>query len=149
VERLDAEVVRRRLAKARVGRLATVGNEGHPHVVPCSFAIAGRVVYTAVDDVKAKRTPELQRVRNVLGGGRAALLVDHYEDDWSRLWWVRADCRARVVDSPIERARALDLLAAKYTPYHDRRPTGAVLALDMERISAWDAAGGRFQGSSW
>ena len=75
-----------------------------PHAVPCCFALVGDVVYTAVDDVKAKRSTALRRVDNVRANGAASLLVDHYADDWSALWWVRVDGNARVLDVGEERS---------------------------------------------
>jgi PPOX class probable F420-dependent enzyme len=131
--RADAE---RLLASARVARLATVTPDGAPHLVPICFALAGAVAYTAVD-AKPKRTTDLQRVRNLQANPRASLLADHYEDDWSRLWWVRADGTARVVDLEPERSRAAELLADRYAPYRDDAPAGVVLALDIERLTGW------------
>src|SRR5438552_12363668 len=104
---LDSHM-RRRVEAARVARLATVRPDGRPHVVPITFAIAGDTIVTAVDD-KRKRTTGLQRLRNVAAHPEVSVLVDHYDDEWSRLWWVRADGSARVVHEgdPHERAVAL------------------------------------------
>jgi PPOX class probable F420-dependent enzyme len=121
-----------RLARARVGRLATVSADGRPHVVPVCFALAGGTVYTAVDH-KPKRTRALARLDNVRATGRASLLVDHYEEDWSRLWWVRVDGPAEVVESEA----ALDALAAKYEQYVRARPAGPVIAIAPERWRSW------------
>ena len=85
---------RGRFAAARVARLATADATGQPHLVPVTFAVAGDMVYTAVD-AKPKRTTALRRLANVAANPRVSLLVDHYDDDWSRLWWVRADGRRR------------------------------------------------------
>jgi PPOX class probable F420-dependent enzyme len=105
--------------------------------VPCCFVLVDDVVYTAVDDVKAKSTAALRRLDNVRANPVATLLVDHYDDDWSALWWVRADGVARLlVDGP-ERERALDALAAKYEQYARDRPPGTVLALDVTTWRAW------------
>ena len=134
---MDPSVVRARVEGARVGRLATVTTDGHPRVVPCVFALVGDVVYTAVDDVKAKTTTALRRLDNVRADPRVSLLVDHYDDDWAVLWWVRVDGRARVLDAGEERERALDALAAKYVQYVGARPPGAVLAIDVATWRAW------------
>jgi PPOX class probable F420-dependent enzyme len=131
--------LRRLLAGARVARLATVTADGRPHVVPVCFALDGHVAYSAVD-AKPKRTQRLQRLANVQATGRAALLADHYEEDWRRLWWVRADGRGRLVAAEDERGRALALLAAKYDQYRAQPPAGAVLAVDVERWSGWSAS---------
>jgi PPOX class probable F420-dependent enzyme len=110
--------------------------------VTVCFALEGDVVYSAVDR-KPKRTRRLKRLANVAENPRASLLVDHYEDDdWSRLWWVRADGTGRVLDAATpEAARALDLLASRYAQYRTERPEGPVLAVDVERWSGWSAAG--------
>lgn len=121
-----------RFALARVGRLATVTADGRPHVVPVCFALADGIVYTAVDH-KPKRTRALARLDNVRATGRASLLVDHYEEDWSRLWWVRVDGAAEVVESEA----ALDALAAKYEQYRTARPAGPVIAITPARWRSW------------
>jgi PPOX class probable F420-dependent enzyme len=125
-------IAEERLASARVGRLATVTAEGRPHVVPVCFAVRDGRIYTAVD-AKPKRTAALARLDNVRATGRASLLVDHYEEDWSRLWWVRADGRAEVVDSEA----AIDALAAKYEQYRAARPAGPVIAIAPDRWRSW------------
>ncbi len=91
---VDAELARRRVTGAPVGHLATVTSEGRAHVVPCCFALEGDRIYTAVD-AKAKSTLALRRLDNVRAHPGVSLLVDHYEDDWSALWWVRIDGTAR------------------------------------------------------
>jgi PPOX class probable F420-dependent enzyme len=124
-----------RLAQARVGRLATVTALGRPHVVPVCFALHGGLVYTAVD-AKPKATRELARLENVRATGRASLLVDHYEEDWANLWWVRVDGVAEVMESEL----ALDALAAKYEQYRDTRPAGPVVAIAPDRWRSWVAS---------
>ena len=104
----------------------------------CCFALDGEVAYTAVDG-KPKTTTDLQRLRNVAVHEHASLLVDHYDDDWTQLWWMRADGRARTVDGGHERDRALELLLAKYAQYREQPPTGPVLALEIDRWSTWAA----------
>ena len=123
-----------RLAQARVGRLATVTADGRPHAVPVCFALAGGRIYTAVD-AKPKGTRALARLENVRATGRASLLVDHYEEDWTRLWWVRVDGPARVIDSE----EAIDALAAKYAQYREQRPGGPLIAIAPERWRSWAA----------
>jgi PPOX class probable F420-dependent enzyme len=128
--------MRRRLGEARVGRLATVTPRGEPHVVPCCFALAGDRIVSAVD-AKPKSTLALARLANLAAHPRAALLVDHYAEDWSTLWWVRADGAGRVVASGAERDRALDMLAAKYEQYARTRPPGAVVVVEVDRWRSW------------
>jgi PPOX class probable F420-dependent enzyme len=121
-----------RLAAARVGRLATVTADGRPHVVPVCFALDAGRIYTAVD-AKPKTTQALRRLENVRATGRASLLVDHYEEDWSRLWWVRVDGAAEVLDPGAGR----DALAAKYEQYRAAPPAGPVIAISPDRWRSW------------
>ena len=94
---MDAAAARALFASARVARLATIGPQGRPHLVPITFALDGDTIYTAVDQ-KPKVTTRLQRLRNVAADPRVSVLADHYDDeDWSSLWWVRGDGAARVV----------------------------------------------------
>jgi PPOX class probable F420-dependent enzyme len=124
-----------RLAAARVGRLATVTADGRPHVVAVCFVLHEGRLYTAVD-AKPKATRALRRLENVRATGRASLLVDHYEEDWSRLWWVRVDGAAEVVES----GAAIDALAAKYEQYRAARPSGPASAIPPERWRSWVAS---------
>jgi PPOX class probable F420-dependent enzyme len=124
-----------RLARARVGRLATVTPLGRPHIVPVCFALHDAVVYTAVD-AKPKVTSELARLENVRATGRASLLVDHYEEEWANLWWVRVDGVAEVLRSE----RAIEALAAKYEQYRAERPAGPLIAITPDRWRSWVAS---------
>jgi PPOX class probable F420-dependent enzyme len=126
------------LGSARVARLATVAPDGRPSVVPVCFAIGGETIYHAVDH-KPKATRQLARLEHVRAEPRAALLADHYAEDWSALWWVRADGTARVLDGGAEAAAGLNLLTERYPQYRERRPEGPVVALDVQRISGWSA----------
>lgn len=132
--------MRRRVAEARVGRLGTVTAEGRPHLVPCCFALDTLgdwdVVYSAVD-AKPKSTMALRRLANLRATGAASLLVDHYDEDWAALWWVRVDGQGRVVDGGAEREHALDLLAAKYDQYRRQRPGGPVVVVEVTAWRAW------------
>lgn len=130
---------RRRFAAARVARLATSAADGTPHLVPVVFALVGDEAYTAVD-AKPKTTRALRRLDNVRETGRASLLVDHYDEDWSALWWVRADGAARVLDagSP-EGAAGIVALVDKYPQYADAPPPGPVIAVHVERWRGWSA----------
>lgn len=128
--------MRRRFADAAVARLATATADARPQVVPCCFVLQGSIGFTAVD-AKPKTTSRLQRIRNIEENPAVSLIVDHYDDDWTQLWWVRVDGRARVVTDHGERAAALDLLAAKYLQYRETRPPGPVIAIDIEHWRAW------------
>jgi PPOX class probable F420-dependent enzyme len=124
-----------RFATARVARLATVGPTGAPHLVPVVFAVAGDVIHSAVD-AKPKRHRALRRLANIAHEPRVSVLADHYDDDWTRLWWVRADGVARVRDTS---ATGLAALVAKYPQYADTPPPGPFLEIEVRRWSAWSA----------
>jgi PPOX class probable F420-dependent enzyme len=133
---MDATAMKARLAGSRVARLATVGADGRPHIVPISFALKGDTIYFAVD-AKPKRTTELQRLKNIAANPAVSVLVDHYEDDWSKLWWVRVDGKAGIVNDAADADRAVDLLVDRYPQYRRARPLGPVVAIAIERISGW------------
>jgi PPOX class probable F420-dependent enzyme len=120
-----------------VARLATAGTDGRPHLVPIVFAVAGDVVWTAVD-AKPKRTRALRRLENVRANPRVALLADAYSDDWSALWWVRADGIARVVEA-VDAPEAIELLAARYEAYRAVAPAGPLIEIAVERWVGWAA----------
>ena len=126
-----------RFADARVARLATIGAGGQPHLVPITFAVRGNVIVTAVDH-KPKRSMDLRRLRNIETNPRVSVLVDHYDDDWSLLWWVRADGVARILRGD-DRAEPLRWLAEKYDQYLTRPPEGPVIRIDVSAWRSWSA----------
>ncbi|HEV2030506.1 MAG TPA: TIGR03668 family PPOX class F420-dependent oxidoreductase [Candidatus Dormibacteraeota bacterium] len=136
---MESGEAKRRLAESKVARLATVGDDGRPHIVPFVFAIDGDTLYFAVD-AKTKRTTNLKRLKNIAANPAVAVLADHYEDDWSKLWWVRADGTARVVNDAAETQRAIDLLAKRYEQYRQARPAGPVVAIRIDRLTGWSGA---------
>jgi PPOX class probable F420-dependent enzyme len=138
---VDANEARARFAAAPVAHLASADASGRPHVVPMTFALVGETIYSAVDS-KPKRTRALRRLANVAVNPAVTVIVDHYERDWQRLWWVRADGRGRTLEADTGEALvALAALAARYEPYRLAPPQGPVLAIDVERWVSWSAAG--------
>jgi len=136
---LTGPEARRRFGGARIARLATADAAGIPHVVPIVFAVDGDRVYSAVD-AKPKRTRALRRLANITVNPNVAVLVDHYADDWSTLWWARADGTARVVSPDAgDGERAIALLTARYAQYATDPPTGPVIVIDVQRWSGWSA----------
>jgi PPOX class probable F420-dependent enzyme len=134
---MDVGEARERFMRARVARLATASAEGRPHLVPIVFTVTDDVIYTAVD-AKPKRTSALRRLANIASNPAVAALVDHYEDDWTQLWWVRADGAARLAEGE-EAGTALQLLTARYPAYAAAPPPGPVIAIDVMRWSGWSA----------
>jgi PPOX class probable F420-dependent enzyme len=137
--RLTEEETRKRLAGARVARLATVGGDGQPHLVPVTFAVEGDLIYTAVD-YKPKKSANLRRLRNIRENPRVALLVDHYAENWDELWWVRIDGWASVVEDERGLQEPLDVLATRYEQYRDRRPAGPVILIQADHWKGWSSA---------
>ena len=129
-----------RLSRARVGHLATTDAAGRPHVVPFVFAIDMRRIVSAVDH-KPKRSVDLRRLRNIAANPSVSVLVDHYEEDWNRLWWVRADGQARILNGGPEYQAAIAALVAKYDHYGDTPPNGPVILIEIEQVTGWSAAG--------
>jgi PPOX class probable F420-dependent enzyme len=129
-----------RFAGARVARLATVGGDGAPHVVAITFAVAGDRIVTAIDH-KPKRTMRLKRLDNIAAEPRVSVLVDHYEEQWDRLWWIRADGHASIIrpDEPGHRDAAA-LLAHRYPGYREHPIEGPIIEIRVTRWSEWTAA---------
>jgi PPOX class probable F420-dependent enzyme len=139
---VDADRARARLAAAPVARLASVGRDGRPHLIPICFALDGATLLSAVDH-KPKRTLALRRLANVAANPAVSVLADHYEDDWSRLWWVRADGLARIAEpASADHARAVGLLAGRYEQYRGRAPEGPAIVVEISAWRGWAGASG-------
>ncbi|WP_250030704.1 TIGR03668 family PPOX class F420-dependent oxidoreductase [Paractinoplanes maris] len=123
-----------RFASVPVARLATVGADGAPHLVPIVFALVGEDVIVSAVDGKPKRTRALRRLANIAGEPRVSVLADHYEPDWSRLWWVRADGVARVRPAYPE---GLEALVERYPQYRATPPAGPFVEITVERWATW------------
>lgn len=140
------EAARSLLARWPVARLATLGPDAQPTLVPVVFAPSGGRLWIPVDG-KAKRGGELARVANVRREPRVALLLDHYAPDWSVLWWLRVDARAEVVEGADAAGvpEAVAALRAKYPQYATtplfREGTPTLLALSALRMRSWTASG--------
>ena len=133
---MESREAKQLLAESKVARLATVSDEGRPHIVPFVFALDGDTLYFAVD-AKPKTTTNLKRLKNIAFNPAVSVLVDHFEDDWSKLWWVRADGTARVITDESDAQRATELLVTKYAQYRTARPAGPVVAIQIDRITGW------------
>jgi PPOX class probable F420-dependent enzyme len=163
---LPAAQARSLFAAARVARLATVDAAARPHLVPVTFVLDGGDggggggpvdrVWFAID-AKPKRTQQLRRLRNIEANPQVSLLVDEYDEDWERLWWVRADGQAHVyvasadvdpaaaapasadsASAAHQRARIHDLLRAKYPQYAAVDVShGPLVEIAVERWTGW------------
>jgi PPOX class probable F420-dependent enzyme len=125
-------------ARAPVARLGTVSADGTPHLVPVVFALRDEVVYTAVDG-KPKTTQRLRRLDNIERHPSVSLLVDHYVDDWTQLWWVRIDGLAAIHHDGNALQAGHDLLRAKYDQYQSVPLSGPVIAIAVRHWSSWHA----------
>jgi PPOX class probable F420-dependent enzyme len=135
------EWARALLSSERVARLAYSDADDRPRVLPVTFAIAGGAVWSAIDD-KPKRAGEPARVRCLRRRPEAALLVDVYDDDWTKLAWVQLLGRVDVVPvgSSAGAIDAMEALVRKYAPYADKTPPGPLLRLGVESTRHWRAA---------
>jgi PPOX class probable F420-dependent enzyme len=129
---------RRRFAAGRVAVLGTVTPSGSPHLVPVTFVVDGDTGWTATD-AKPKGSRRLQRHANIAAHPRASLLVQHWSEDWTELWWVRADGAAEVRDDDPALERVTGLLRAKYGQYADVAITGPVIAVQIDTWRWWTA----------
>lgn len=133
--RMTAAQARQRFSGQRVARFASVSADGEPHLVPVTFAVLGDRIVFVVDD-KPKTTTRLRRLDNIRANPRVCLLADVYDDDWSRLWWARADGIATIADEDPE---ALGALAARYPHYVQHPPGGPFVSIAVRTWSGWTA----------
>ncbi len=135
-------LARERFAAARVARLATTTADGRPHLVPVVFALVRDTVWSAVDG-KPKSTRALRRLDNIRANPRVSLLVDHYDEDWATLWWVRVDGEGSVEEAGSPYARsAVDALMEKYPQYAHGAlgpPAGPFVRVTVTAWTSWSA----------
>lgn len=125
------------LVSEPVAILATIDSDGSPHLVPFTFApLDDRRVVSAVDE-KPKRSPRLRRLANIERDPRVTLLAHHYENDWERLWWVRATGTATITDDP--GAQAQEALVRRYPAYREHA-LSPWLIIDVVELRGWSAA---------
>ena len=132
-----SERERRFLAGRKAGHLATADRAGAPHVVPVCFAVADAALYITIDE-KPKRGAPLKRLRNIAENPAVAVVVDRYDDDWTRLGWVMLRGRAEILEGGDEHARAQALLRARYPQLNDMQIASLpVIAVRLERVASW------------
>ena len=130
---------RRLFAGARVAVLATLDRSGQPHLVPVTFVVDGDRVWTAVDSKPKGATP-LRRHANIRANPAVSLLAQHWDEDWSALWWVRADGIATISETPESVDRVARLLRSKYDQYQSVHVSGPVIAVTVHTWRGWTAA---------
>lgn len=117
--------------------LATLGPHGAPELVPVVFAPTGERTLVTPIDQKPKSTRRLRRLDNIAADPRVALLAQHWDDDWSRLWWVRAEGHARVEEAAGE--DAVEALVDRYEQYRADPPQGPWIIVEIVRLVGWEA----------
>ena len=128
-----------RLSNAPVGHLATADASGRPHVIPVCFAYDGEYIFSILD-AKPKRgsLTGLRRVRNILENPQVSLVIDHYDADWSRLWYLLVHGRAELIEDGAVTADAIALLRSKYPQYRRMAVDGnPVIRITPERATGW------------
>jgi PPOX class probable F420-dependent enzyme len=135
--RHDAQWAQQRFAAARVARLATVSGVGTPHLVPITLALVGETIISAVD-MKPKSTTALRRLDNIAANPFVSVLVDEYDEDWTQLWWARADGWARV--QSVQDVPNFAGLVARYPQYADTPPAGPAIVISIDHWAGWSAS---------
>ncbi len=144
----DAE--RQFVASMRVARLATADASGAPHVVPVCYALIGDDLYVTIDE-KPKRSGvrAMKRLRNIDENPDVAVVVDRYEEDWTRLAWVMLRGRAEILDAGDEHDRAQSALRERYPQYRAMRLEPLpVIAMRIDRVNSWGALATRAEESA-
>jgi len=150
---MDKRWARDRFCGTRVARLATADADGRPHLVPIVFAVIEDQLVTVIDGKPKTAGARLRRLANIAANPEVSVLVDGYDEDWSRLWWARADGTARIIEltDAAETAaseqgadaetvrRALVALTERYPQYRDTPPPGPLIAITVRRWSGWAA----------
>lgn len=127
------------LLRERRGFLATIGEEGVPHLLPICFTWAGDVIWTAVDG-KPKDSDDLQRLRDVESNSNVAFTVDRWDEDWGKLAWLQGRGSARILSNAEEIAKAREALRAKYPQYQETSLDGPVIRIEVDRWVGWAAS---------
>ena len=127
------------LNRTPVGRLATADTGGRPHVIPFCFACDGENIYSVLDaKPKTSELRKLRRVRNILSNPQVSMVVDHYEADWTKLWYLMVTGRAELLEPCDEQRAAISLLRSKYPQYRDMDlDENPVIKIIPERATGW------------
>ena len=137
---LISKEIRARFEITRIAHLATVNTEKEPHVIPICFVWDGSVFYSAIDHKPKRVTPDLLvRVKNIRETPHVALLLDQYDEDWTRLWYVLVRGKAEIVLAAAEQKRAIQILRAKYPQYETSMlaDDAPVIRITPVRVIAW------------
>ena len=141
-EQKIAGPIRKKLKQARVARLATLDTKGGPHIVPVCFVYDGNAFYTAIDRKPKRVSPDrLVRLQNIRAVSRVALLIDEYDEDWARLWYVLIRGKAKLIPNSAhqERASTIRKFRAKYPQYARGMLSedAPIIRITPERTTCW------------
>ncbi len=130
------------LNQTPVGHLATADANGRPHVIPFCFVCDGGIIYSVLDaKPKSADLRSLRRVRNILANPRVSVVIDHYESDWSRLWYLLVHGSAELLEQCPEQAAAISLLRDKYQQYREMDlEYSPVIKITPERATGWSGS---------
>jgi PPOX class probable F420-dependent enzyme len=135
IDRLE-DWERELLERARVAHLGFLDDRDRPRVLPVTFAVAEGSIWTAIDDKPKRPGTEPARVRYLRRRPQAAITVDHYDDEWSRLAWVQVLGTVSILE-PAAAREGIHALSEKYAQYRERPPPGPALRLDPSRAISW------------
>jgi PPOX class probable F420-dependent enzyme len=144
LERLELTAGALRLLRsARIAHLATADGEGQPHVIPVCFVFDGRHFYSSIDEKPKSTAPlDLKRVRNIKENPRVSLVVDRYDENWTRLAYVLAFGAARIIMRGANHQHAVRLLRKKYPQYRSMAiDSRAMIVVKPTRWTAWGDLG--------
>ena len=127
----------------RVARFATADPGGQPHIVPICYAVSGDSVYFTIDEKPKRLTGKpLKRIRNLQQNPHVALMVDRYDEDWTRLGWVMVQGEAALLDNGEEHSKAQRLLKARYPQLDEMQISELpVIAIRIKRVVSWGNLG--------
>lgn len=137
---LISDQAREKVKTARVARLATLDANRKPHIIPICFAYDGSLFYTAIDRKPKRVAPtRLTRLKNISITPQVALIIDEYDEDWSRLWYVLVRGEAKLVSTAAERERAHAQLTAKYPQYRAGMlaEDAPIVRITPQRMTSW------------
>jgi PPOX class probable F420-dependent enzyme len=130
------------LAGQRVARLATADAAGRPHVVPICYVLIRDEVYFTIDEKPKKKPTALKRLANLRANPFAALVVDRWDEDWSRLGWVMVQGPAAILHAGPEHDLAQAALRERYPQLAAMRIEPLpVVAVRIDHVSSWGCLG--------
>jgi PPOX class probable F420-dependent enzyme len=131
----------RLVRSARVAHFATADANGQPHVIPICFVFDGKEFFSPIDEKPKRTTPQrLKRLKNIRENPQVSLVIDRYDEDWTKLAYILVMGTARILTSGQRHRKAVTLLRRKYRQYRSmaihNRP---MIAIRPKRVITWGA----------